>query len=163
MRNTAVMVAALLGLAACTTTGTGTGEQRHGSGLTASFNWRESDPQGGTMNAGLSDGRNYDGRYFQITRETTVDRIQPLFMGWNGGYGRWGGRGLWGGYDNWGPSADFVTHYSGKVLANLDGPGGHMRCRFQLARPSSGMSGGGSGRCQLPGGKEIDADFPPHS
>ena len=33
-----------------------------------------------------------------------------------------------------------VTHYSGQVLANLQGPGGFMRCDFRLMSPRSGMA-----------------------
>jgi hypothetical protein len=56
----------------------------------------------------------------------------------------------------------FVTHYTGHVLANLAGPDGkRMHCEFQLLRASEGMKGGGEGRCQLPSGKTIKADFPP--
>jgi hypothetical protein len=36
-----------------------------------------------------------------------------------------------------------------------------MRCRFRLADPPSGMSGGGSGESQIAGGEKIDATFPP--
>ena len=57
---------------------------------------------------------------------------------------------------------DTITHYSGQVLANLQGPGGFMRCDFRLMRPSSGMAGGGVGQCQLPAGAMIQAQFPPH-
>jgi hypothetical protein len=31
---------------------------------------------------------------------------------------------------------------------------------FVRNRPSAGMAGGGSGECQLPDGKTIDANFP---
>ncbi len=54
-----------------------------------------------------------------------------------------------------------ITHYSGQVLANLQGPAGYMRCDFRLMRPSSGISGGGLGTCQLPTGTIINAQFPP--
>ena len=57
----------------------------------------------------------------------------------------------------------FLTEYTGKVVANLAGPRGHMRCRFNLIRPSAGMAGGGEGRCQLPDGTIINAEFPPSS
>jgi len=71
---------------------------------------------------------------------------------------------MWGGgWENWGaaPSTSFVTHYSGRVVANLGAPSGeHMRCKFQLAHPSEGMAGGGRGQCQMPDGKTIDATFP---
>ena len=45
------------------------------------------------------------------------------------------------------------------VLAGPDGK--RMRCEFQLIRAAEGMKGGGEGRCQLPSGKTIKADFPP--
>ena len=35
-----------------------------------------------------------------------------------------------------------------------------MRCNFALARPISGMAGGGIGECQLPSGTIIHAQFP---
>jgi hypothetical protein len=54
-----------------------------------------------------------------------------------------------------------ITHYSGQVLANLQGPGGFMRCDFRLMSPRSGMAGGGAGTCQLPTGTIINAQFPP--
>jgi hypothetical protein len=54
-----------------------------------------------------------------------------------------------------------ITHYSGQVLANLQGPRGFMRCDFRLMRPSYGMAGGGMGQCQLPSGTIIQAQFPP--
>jgi hypothetical protein len=57
---------------------------------------------------------------------------------------------------------DTITHYSGQVLANLQGQGGFMRCDFRLMRPSSGMAGGGVGHCQLPAGTIIQAQFAPH-
>jgi hypothetical protein len=54
-----------------------------------------------------------------------------------------------------------VTHYSGKVVANLAASDGkHMRCTFRLVHPDGGMSGGGTGQCQMPDGKTIDANFP---
>jgi hypothetical protein len=34
-----------------------------------------------------------------------------------------------------------------------------MRCQFQLANPTAGMAGGGSGQCQLPEGTVIQAEF----
>jgi hypothetical protein len=69
----------------------------------------------------------------------------------------------WRGAAYWdaGPSTDFIRHYSGRVVANLATPSAtHMRCQFQLVHPSDGMAGGGSGQCQLPDGKTVDAIFP---
>jgi hypothetical protein len=144
-------IAAAVTLAGCTTTGTGAGQAVSG-GETATFTWKSDTDTGGTMTAGLSDGSTYEGPFFQVTQDSTVDQMGPLWTGWSGrrGFGGWG---------LWGPSEGFVTHYSGKVLANLQGPTGYMRCRFTLASPASGMSGGGLGQCQLPTGPVIDAQF----
>ena len=69
------------------------------------------------------------------------------------------GRG-WGGWGAWGPEQDTITQYTGQVLANLQGPGGFMRCHFTLMSPTAGMAGGGLGECQLPTGTIIQAQFP---
>lgn len=153
-------------VAGCTTTGTGVGDSDK-SGLTATFSWKAQGSRSGDMTAQLSNGQTYTGTFFQITQETRVDDLGPLWAGWGpigpyrGGWRR-GGWGWGGGWGYWGPSQDFVTHYSGKVLANLVGPDGRMRCRFTLIRPSSGMSGGGEGQCQVPGGGSLNATFAPH-
>ena len=153
-------------LAGCTTTGTGVGDS-NASGLTATFAWKSQGARSGEMTAQLSSGQSYAGTFFQITQETRVDDLGPLWAGWGpiGPYHGWGRRGWggWGpGWGYWGPSQEFVTHYSGKVLANLSGPNGRMRCRFTLIRPSAGMSGGGEGQCQVPGGGNLNATFAPH-
>lgn len=155
---------AALALAGCTTTGIGTG-QVVGSNVGATFSWTESGTHG-VMVAQLSDGQVFRGPFFQITSETVAD-YDPLWNGWGPGFG-WG-RGFgghmwgwgWGGWGPWGPSMDTITHYSGQVLANLQGPGGFMRCNFRLIRPSVGMAGGGMGTCQLPSGTIINTQFPP--
>ncbi len=143
---------AVAALASCTTSGVGTGEVR-GAALSASFSWQGSATRG-KMTATLTDGEMYQGQFFQVTQETTVDELGPLWVGWSG-------RARWHGWDDWGPNETFATKYTGKVLANLQGPKGYMRCRFTLAAPSSGMAGGGQGKCQLPDGVIIDAQFPP--
>lgn len=140
-------------LTACTTSGVGTGQSVTGN-VTATFTWKAETPSRGTMTAALSDGTVYQGPFVQITSETTVEDTSPLWVGWAG---RW----RWHGWDYWGPTQDVITHYTGKVLANLQGPSGYMRCQFTLASPSSGMAGGGLGQCQLPSGTVISAQFPP--
>jgi hypothetical protein len=142
--------------AGCTSMGTGVGSTPSGADP-VSFSWKSSDSVSGTMTATLSDGKTYSGQFFQITKDTTVNSVGPLWSGWSPG---WGG---WDGWEGWGaaPSTIFITHYSGRVVANLGAPGGeHMRCNFQLAHPSDGMTGGGRGQCQMPDGKTIDATFP---
>lgn len=81
----------------------------------------------------------------------TRDTLGPLWDGW---YRPWHGWPYWYGS----PGPQFVTHYSGRVLANLTSPDGdHMRCRFHLLHPQSGMAGGGT--CQFGAGNAIDATF----
>jgi hypothetical protein len=154
VQNVKCMLPLLAMIAAgCTTMGTGFGSTPSGASPTT-FNWKSSDGVSGTMNAAMSDGTTYSGQYFQITRDTTVDSVAPLWDGWHSG---WRGAGYWGA----GPSSDFITHYSGRVVANLASSSAtHMRCHFQLVHPSEGMAGGGSGQCQLPDGNTIDASFP---
>ena len=150
--------------AACTTTGIGTG-QAIGQNLGAQFSWTENGGTSGRMIAQLSNGESYQGPFFQITQEGRLD-YSPLWMGWGGGFGwghGWGGRRFgwgWDGWGPWGPFDDTYTQYTGQVLANLQGPGGYMRCHFNLMHPSSGMAGGGLGQCQLPSGTIINAQFP---
>lgn len=144
---------AVLAATACMTTGVGTGQSASGS-LNAAFNWTQTGGTSGTMTANLSNGSVYQGQFFEVTRETQVSNMGPLWAGW-------GGRWAWRGWGWWGPSDSTITHYSGQVLANLQGPAGYMRCHFTLASPSSGMDGGGSGECQLPTGTIINTQFPP--
>ena len=143
----------MLAAAGCTTTGTGVGTTPGGR-VTAIFAWTAEGPRSGTMTATLSTGDLYRGPFFQVTRETRIEELGPLWVGW-------GRRWRWHGWDYWGPQQSYMTHYTGRVLANREGPGGRMRCRFTLMRPAAGMAGGGQGRCQLPSGTIIDADFPP--
>jgi hypothetical protein len=145
----------LVALAAgCTTMGTGFGSTASGT-HPVNFSWKSSNDVSGSMNATLSDGKTFTGQFFQITSDTTADNLGPLWTGW-GGYGVWGGD-----WSYWDAGPEFITHYSGKVVANLSAPDGlHMRCNFQLVHPSDGMAGGGRGQCQLPKGNTIDATFP---
>jgi hypothetical protein len=59
------------------------------------------------------------------------------------------------------PMMQFITHYSGKVVTTLAASGDQrMRCRFHLAAPARGMSGGGEGECQLNDGRVVRVEFP---
>jgi hypothetical protein len=101
----------------------------------------------------------FTGEYFQITRDTRVDRLDPLWSGWDGR--RRGSWRYWAADNN----TEFQKTYSGRVLANLHAENGdHMRCRFTLISPSRGMAGGGEGRCQISDtNQEINAEFPRQS
>jgi hypothetical protein len=166
IRAAAVSLAAMA-IGACTTTGFGTGQSTTGN-VSATFNWTETEGTHGSMIARLSNGEAFQGQFFQITSESQVTDFGPLWNGWGPGFGwhsrfgRFGRFGWgWGGWGAWGPDEATITQYSGQVLANLQGPGGFMRCHFTLMRPSYGISGGGVGQCQLPSGLIINAQFPP--
>ncbi len=140
--------------AGCKTAGTGYGDVRNGPDTRVTFAWKSDDSVSGHMTATMPDGHSFSGKYFQITSDTRVDRLTPLWHGWGR---RWPDWPYW--YTDPGPQ--FVKHYSGRVLANLASVDGeHMRCRFRLIHPASGMAGGGQGVCQLPGGMQVDATFP---
>lgn len=151
-------------LAACTTTGMG-GGQLTGAGADEQavvFTWRSTDgAMSGSMNAQLPN-ETYTGRFFQITRQTRSEVLAPLWTHWSLGWYDWP---YWGGvaqgpYPYPYPTVQFITHYSGKVVATLESPGNQrMRCRFHLAEPARGMLGGGEGECQLSGGRVVRALF----
>jgi len=46
------------------------------------------------------------------------------------------------------------------ILADLIGPQGRIRCRFELIRPAIGVLGGGWGQCLLPDGSAVASSFP---
>jgi hypothetical protein len=144
-------------LVGCQSSGLGTGES-HSGDVGATFVWRQSDPSSGTLTAtvtGPGVQETYQGKFYQITRESRVETLGELWRPW---YARWGG------WPDWGPEPtdSFVEHYTGHVVANLAGPNGQrMRCQFQLLRSAEGMKGGGQGQCQLPSGQTIHAEFQP--
>lgn len=151
IRLTTVLLAGALA-SACTTTGTGTAISQTGA-ITGTFTWRSDDGVQGDMTAVLSTGDTYRGPFFQITQQTRVAALKPL---WNG----WEGRRHWREWDDWGADTFNTTTYTGTVLANLKtASGALMRCRFKLVHPTAGLSDGGSGRCQLAGGTVILAAF----
>jgi hypothetical protein len=158
--KTATAAAALLSLAACATMGTGGGElERKGhSDVPVLFSWQSDDGGiSGTMVATLPDAT-YKGRFFQITQHTQASFIAPLWSGWTVGWYDWPywGFGAWSPYDG----VQFITRYTGKVVANLQTQDGrHMRCRLHMSSPSRGMSGGGEGECQVKGQGTVHARF----
>lgn len=153
MKTAALPLALAVLVSGCATMGTGYGYTA-ASKNPVNFTWKSSDDVSGTMSATLSDGKTYSGQFFQITTDTTVNNLGPLWAGWGPGWRR----GYWG---YWDAGPEFVKHYTGKVVANLGTPdGAYMRCTFHLVHPSSGMSGGGQGNCQTADGANINADFP---
>jgi hypothetical protein len=151
----------MLALVACTTTGSG-GGQLAGPGAQeepVTFSWSSTDGgMSGAMTAALPNV-SYQGRFFQITQQTRGEVLTPLWTHWNRGWYDWP---YWSGpgsppY----PATQFITFYSGKVVATLESLGNQrMRCRFHLVEPVRGMSGGGEGQCQLSDGRLARAIFP---
>jgi hypothetical protein len=151
-----VLATLSLVLSACQTSGTGTGNVR-GTRKPVAFTWESTDSVSGNITATFGTGKVFKGTYFQITRDTRVDHLGPLWDGWGRPYARSGWR-----YWDRQEEREFIKEYSGRVLANLRSQeGDHMRCRFTLISPSRGMAGGGEGRCQLADSRqEINAEFP---
>lgn len=157
MRRMAMVIplVACLAAAGCATSGVGRGQveapgkpEAEGEAV---FVWRaDADARRGTIEAVLPDGRDFRGTFLQVTSATVAQDLGPGYSTWAGpGYG-WG---YMSGYDH----SSFVRHYTGRVIAQLDGPDGEtMRCVFQLARPEDGPASGGMGDCELSGGERIE-------
>jgi hypothetical protein len=159
--NKSWLLLAPLALAACQTqtAGTGAGNVR-GTQKPVAFTWQSTDDDSGGITATFGSGRVFKGSYFQITSDTRVDSLDPLWDGWGAPYRS----GDWRYWDR-DEESGFYKTYSGRVLANLRASDGErMRCRFDLLSPSRGMAGGGEGRCQLSeSSREINAEFPQQS
>jgi hypothetical protein len=153
---------ATLALGACETTGaggTGAGNVR-GSQKPVAFTWQSEDSNSGDITATFGNGRVFKGKYYQITDSAHAEHLDPLWEGWTRPSHSDSWR-YWSDEDK----REFVREYDGRVLANLRANDGeHMRCRFTLASPTRGMSGGGEGRCQLSqSSREVNAEFPSQS
>lgn len=155
----AVLLASLVSACAVTSTGMGGGtiidQGKPPMPVLVSWTSQDGGITGDLVVTVGDDG--YQGRFMQITSDTTQDAVAPMWSGWYDGWGPWP--------DPWIGEADvttFTKSYSGRVIANLFGPGQRrMRCRFDLMRPSSGMSGGGQGGCQMSDGKRVDVNIEP--
>ena len=159
MKTLTTLLCAGIALSACTTMGNGTGSVSPG-GEAVQFSWKSTDGGvSGSMSAALKDGQSFSGPYLQVTSTTQSQDFEPMWSGWEHGWGGWGGFG--GGFGGFGSFPETTTHYSGRVMANLQAADGqHMRCHFHLNHPDAGM-GGGQGQCQLKSGRSVDAVFPP--
>ena len=125
------------------------------------INWQSTDGTSRLMRATLCDGETFTGRFFEITPGTRLESLDGLWDGWHSRwYPLW--RRLWREEEwrHWEARPEFLVHYQGRVLANLaDARGRHLRCQFRLVRPPE-LAAGGSGRCQGPDRKTIDASLP---
>ena len=136
-----------LAAAGCATSGVGSGQLETPGGPPTGeavfFTWQaEPAATRGNIQASLPDGRAFRGKFIQITSTTQRVDLDPYWSGWS----------TWGGYD----STGFARHYSGRVIAQLHGPGTQrMRCHFQLAVPEQGPASGGIGECELSTGERV--------
>ena len=149
------LAAVLAGACATQSGGTGSGNVR-GTRKPVAFTWQSTDSTSGDITATFGNGDVFKGKYYQITSDTRLDRLDPLWDGWGRPYARTS----WKYWDRDEERA-FIKEYNGRVLANLHASDGdRMRCRFTLISPARGMAGGGEGRCQLSEtGTEINAEF----
>jgi hypothetical protein len=157
----ALAVGALL-LQSCATNSSGAGVGQRladsgspSAGKTINFGWTSEDGGvTGTLSAQLDDGASFSGPFMQVTRETHLRHFDPYWAGWRHGWRDW---------PAWGPAGsgpDLVTHYTGRVIARLQGPGDlRMRCVLHLKAPAKGMGAGGQGQCELSDGRKFDAVF----
>jgi len=101
--------AALMG---CKSTGQGYWRIQTLAGVKARFMWEQSDPSSGTLQATVTipDGAEdtYEGKFYQITKESRIDTVGPVWDPWYPG---------WYGWPHWGPapSDTFIEHYTGHV------------------------------------------------
>src|SRR5258708_10525314 len=107
-----VLLCAAVALSACTTMGTGTGSVSP-SNEPVTFSWKSTDGGvSGTMSAALKDGQTFSGPYLQVTSTTQSQAFDPLWTGWEYGWGGWGGLGSF-------PGTAFTAHYSDRGMAHL--------------------------------------------
>ncbi len=151
---------------ACTSSGRFHGEVTSAEGAAPAparqyveFTWSENvGGDSGRMYARLANGQTFRGTYHQITRYTRASALEGFYGGWYGG----GWYGSWGGWPYYGSVDQFITYYTGHVVAILqDDAGRQMRCRFELIDAAAGLPGGGTGECQTSGGTRVTAWFGP--
>ena len=108
-----------MALVSCKSTGQGMGES-HSGDIKATFTWEQSAPTSGTLRATVtkpgSAPETYEGKFYQITRDTRIDTIADVWSPWYPGWRDWA---FWGPE----PEESFVANYTGHVVANLAGPG----------------------------------------
>jgi hypothetical protein len=120
------------------------------------FSWRSDGtrPTSGTMLARLPTGKTFEGPYVEPGRESegfgTLPADIPLGPDFDAAF-------------NLRPCADgpmddeFMGRCTGHLLAALQADDGtRLWCNLTLKRPTAGPAGGGTGRCQLSNGEQID-------
>lgn len=138
------------------------------------ISYSSNEAHGGVVNITLGEGgERFRGDFVRISKESQGRPIRGNIMSSWGTL--WGQTHQEGEIDPWtrgvvdapasregGSGWDFYLrkHYSGRVIAFLTGDRGNsMRCRMELKNPAEGMSGGGSGECEVSDDSEINIRF----
>jgi hypothetical protein len=153
---------ALGAFGACATTGVAVGTvadpaQQEDDAVTFVWKTKALNRLKGSISTVLPDGSEFKGSWSEIvqTREEPPSSPQP-WLGWQPYWTEWlfTQRGMLPLDEG---ATGVVKIFTGKVLANLRSSDGrqHMSCQFTLDEPKLGLSGGGTGTCQLYDGKVI--------
>ena len=154
---------ALSTLGGCASTGVAVGtvaDPAQAEGDAVTFVWKTNpiDRLKGGISTVLPDGSEFKGSWYELvqTRPAPPDYNNQLWMGWQP---------YWQELQRTQHSTlpldegatGVVKVFTGKVLATLRSADGkqHMSCQFTLEKPKLGLSGGGTGNCQLYDGTVI--------
>ena len=126
------------------------------------FSFEAASAKRGTMSTALGDGgEQFHGSYVRVEASTKDHLVTEIYDGFSAP--EWQ---VWehdpdGGWTATGVSFGAFAHfYTGKVVATLAGNrGSSMRCQLTLREPESGLSGGGSGGCQVSSGGTLRLEF----
>ncbi|MDQ3033599.1 MAG: hypothetical protein M3Y87_14360 [Myxococcota bacterium] len=157
-RTRALLVGAALFALGCASSGVGVGRLTSPGKPEAEgnvvFRWRAGlDATNGDIGASLPDGRRFAGRFLQVTSTTVAQHLDAWSTLGAPYYGNARGGAYWEPVD----ASSFVTRYTGRVMAQLQGPDDEvMRCLFVLEDPVAGPQSGGLGNCELSTGERID-------
>jgi hypothetical protein len=142
------------------------GTWTHGLGATetVAVSWSAIDDAHGHMIMTLGPGgEHFDGSYAQVMEtghgSTHYYVLQEIHTDWAAP--RWYDYG-WGdtGYVEVIEFGNFFKHYSGRVLATLNGNRGRfIRCELDMSDPRKGLLAGGAGDCQVSDGGKLKVTF----
>lgn len=161
-RWVALVVALCTGLAACASVGgrsklEGVWKPPEEPAREVTFHFRSESGDRGTVRVNLGDGGEaFEGTYVEVSSNTQTEVVQPIILAWAP---TWTKQRPFLYPDPWMEDitgiASFVRHYTGKLVAALEGEQQTMRCRFDLVDPEKGVRAGASGDCQLSGGGTV--------
>jgi hypothetical protein len=150
-RGVGVAIAASLPACMSMSVGTGSGSLSPGD-TPACVDWAgHNGGNTGTMSVTFGGGAVFSGSFAQLTSVARTDLPESVGSEWRHS---WSDSGPY-------PTSAFARVYSGRVIADLEGPDAQqLRGRFSLNDPVAGMRGGGQGECHLSSGRKVQAMFP---